>query len=265
MSILDELFGRLWADYLSITPQAARIHALLRARGETIVNDHIALRTFDHEAVAIEVIDRAFVDCGYRPAEQYDFPAKKLTAYHYEHRTAGWPKIFISALVLDDCSEVLRGAVGEMIGHLPPGATSEPWFVASGRRWPLARATYDALLAESEYAAWVAAFGFRANHFTIDVGALKTFADLGELDRFLEAEGFRLNQVGGVIKGSAAELLEQSSTMADEVEVPFADGTARIPSCYYEFARRYPMANGRLFQGFIPGSADKIFESTDRG
>ena len=37
----------------------------------------------------------------------------------------------------------------------------------------------------------------------------------------------------------------------------------RIPSCYYEFARRYPLPSGEVFQGFVPESADTIFESTD--
>jgi len=36
-----------------------------------------------------------------------------------------------------------------------------------------------------------------------------------------------------------------------------------IPSCYYEFARRYEDKNGELYGGFIAKSADKIFESTD--
>jgi hypothetical protein len=47
------------------------------------------------------------------------------------------------------------------------------------------------------------------------------------------------------------------------VDVPFADGTHRVPSCYYEFARRHPLPSGELFQGFVPASADKIFHSTD--
>ena len=60
------------------------------------------------------------------------------------------------------------------------------------------------------------------------------------------------------------ELLEQSSTMAKKVPHAFADKTAQIMGCYYEFARRYPIPGkpGQLFQGFIPKSADKIFEST---
>jgi hypothetical protein len=264
MSYLDDLFARLWTDYAAITPAAARIHALLAARGERIVNDHIALRTFDRPAVEIEAIDRAFVDAGYRPADDYDFPDKKLTAYHYEHPSGALPKVFISALRVDACSPELGRIVDELLGHVRPGAVAEPWFVASGRPWPIARATYDRLRAESEYAAWVAAFGFRANHFTISVNHLTSFDGLAALDDFLEGEGFRLNQAGGRIKGTPADLLEQSSTMADEVEVGFADGPATVPSCYYEFARRYPRADGTLFQGFVTGSADKLFESTNR-
>ena len=41
-----DYLAALWRDYTAITPQAARIHALFAARGETIVNDHVALRTY---------------------------------------------------------------------------------------------------------------------------------------------------------------------------------------------------------------------------
>ena len=66
-----------------------------------------------------------------------------------------------------------------------------------------------------------------------------------------------------MIKGSPEVLLEQSSTMADKVVVNFTDGDVEIPSCFYEFARRYPMDNGQLYTGFVAASADKIFESTN--
>ncbi|HEU4612134.1 MAG TPA: hypothetical protein VFS15_08655, partial [Kofleriaceae bacterium] len=72
-----------------------------------------------------------------------------------------------------------------------------------------------------------------------------------------------LNEAGGTIKGTPAERLEQSSTRADSIELEFSDATMRVPSCYYEFARRYPLPGGELFHGFVPASADKIFESTD--
>jgi hypothetical protein len=45
--------------------------------------------------------------------------------------------------------------------------------------------------------------------------------------------------------------------------INFNEEAKEIPSCYYEFALRYPMENGELYQGFIAASADKIFESTD--
>jgi hypothetical protein len=64
-------------------------------------------------------------------------------------------------------------------------------------------------------------------------------------------------------KRNSRALLEQSSTLADLCMINFNEEAKEIPSCYYEFALRYPMENGELYQGFIAASADKIFESTD--
>ena len=72
-----------------------------------------------------------------------------------------------------------------------------------------------------------------------------------------------LNTSGGEIKGTPEELLEQSSTMANEVEIKFKQGSFKVLNSYYEFAKRYELPNGNLYQGFIAASADKIFESTD--
>ena len=53
---------------------------------------------------------------------------------------------------------------------------------------------------------------------------------------------------------------------SDKQSVDFKDaGKQEISSCYYEFAQRFKQKDGRLFQGFVPDSADKIFESTDSG
>jgi hypothetical protein len=84
------------------------------------------------------------------------------------------------------------------------------------------KAEYESLLRESEYAAWVAAFGFRVNHFTVNVNALTTFPDLLSLNAFLLDHGFTLNESGGAIKGTPADRLEQSSTRADEIEIECA-------------------------------------------
>ena len=45
--------------------------------------------------------------------------------------------------------------------------------------------------------------------------------------------------------------------------VGFAEGSKEVPCCYYEFAERFRMPDGKLFSGFIAKSADKIFESTN--
>ena len=116
---------------------------------------------------------------------------------------------------------------------------------------------------ESEYAAWFYVFGFRANHFTVSINALKTYNNISSVNELLKKNGFLLNDSGGEIKGTKADLLQQSSTLADKVTVKFVEGSFEVPCCYYEFAQRYPDANGKLYNGFVAKSADKIFESTN--
>ncbi|HEY5938694.1 MAG TPA: DUF1338 domain-containing protein, partial [Kofleriaceae bacterium] len=245
------------------TPQAARIHELLVERGEILRNDHVALRTYGSPEIGIAALARPFEALGWQPRESYRFEDKHLRARYWQHPDPELPKVFISELALDEMSPVVRSVIAELVDQLPLGFGERadlPW---AGRPWQVTLGEYEALLGESEYAAWVAAFGFRVNHFTVDVNRLSTFPDLAALNAFLLEHGFRLNDSGGEIKGSRADLLEQSSTRADSIDVAFADVTKRIPSCYYEFARRYPLPTGELFQGFVPRSADKIFESTD--
>ncbi|CAN5716201.1 DUF1338 domain-containing protein [soil metagenome] len=260
---IAELLDALWRDYVASTPQAESIHHLLSARGELIKNDHVALRTYGARGIGIEALARPFEALGWQAKDRYRFEDKHLVARYWQHPEPGLPKVFISELVLSEVSAAAQGMIDGLVGQLPAGFAERadlPW---AGRPWHVTHAQYTALLAESEYAAWVAAFGFRVNHFTVDVNALSTFPDLLALDAFLVEHGFTLNDAGGVIKGTPGDHLEQLSTRADSIEVAFDDATVRIPSCYYEFARRYPLPSGGLFHGFVPSSADKIFESTD--
>jgi hypothetical protein len=260
---VGHLLDALWRDYVATTPQAARIHALLAARGEPVRNDHVALRTYGVPAISIAALARPFEALGWQGRDRYRFDTKHLVARYWQHPDPALPKVFISELCVDELSPASCAIIDRLVGQLPAGFGGRadlPW---AGRPWSVTRGDYEALLADSEYAAWVAAFGFRVNHFTVDVNALTTFADLPSLAAFLVAHGFTLNEAGGTIKGTPAERLEQISTRADSTAVDFADATVTIPSCYYEFARRYPLPSGELFHGFVPASADKIFESTD--
>lgn len=263
LSIRD-LLDVLWRDYVATTPQAERIQRLLAGRGERVVNDHVALRTYGLPGIGIDALARPFEALGWRvQPDRYRFDDKKLVARYWKHDDPALPKVFISELCVTELSPAAYQIVEGLVRQLPPHFGDRPDLPWAGRPWTVRRAEYESLLVESEYAAWVAAFGFRVNHFTVFVNALTTFPDLESLNAFLIDHGFTLNDAGGVIKGTPGQCLEQSSTRADSIEVDFAGERLRVPSCYYEFARRYALPDGVLFQGFVPASADKIFESTD--
>lgn len=258
----DNFFAALWADFLNHAPSAQRIHQVLGG-GAPIVNDHIALRSFNTPQLGLDAMEPLFLAMGYRRGGEYSFKAKKLKARHYEHGDPQVPKIFISELLLEQFSQELQDQIALQLAQMDPSADIDASLLYSGRHWSLSHDDYQRLLAESEYAAWLSAFGFRANHFTVSINQLPGYDSVAAVNAVLKREGFALNSSGGEIKGSAEVMLEQSSTLADRVEVAFSDGQHAIPACFYEFAYRYPQPDGQLYQGFVEASADKIFESTD--
>jgi hypothetical protein len=264
MAKIDDLLQRLWTDYRSLNPQAGAIHHLLESRGESVVNDHIALRTYNDPRIGLEALSAPFMRCGYVPKGDYSFPEKKLEARHFEHPGGNLPRVFISELKLGEFSDDLRSTINRLIDQMPGDLPGRWDFPVAGRPWNVSWSDYELLRKQSEYGAWMAAFGFRANHFTVLVNALKTFKNLAELNTFLKENGFKLNASGGEIKGSPEMYLEQSSTLADQADVSFSDGSHKIPACYYEFALRHKMPDGRIYSGFVEKSADKIFESTNK-
>lgn len=259
---LDTLFANLWQDYITITPSAHKIHDLLGLHGD-IVNDHIALRTFNLEKVNLEKLAAHFIALGYEEKGQYHFEAKRLRAKHFEHPQENRPKVFISELMVEMFSDKLQAIVRDMVAQIDDATVNSDSFPYSGTHWAVTSEQYEQLLAESEYAAWMAAWGYRANHFTVSSNHLDNLNQLTCINETLKQAGFQLNVAGGEIKGGKDVLLAQSSTMADKAAVKFADVERVIPSCFYEFAQRYPLPCGNLYQGFVASSADKIFESTN--
>lgn len=264
MKEITDLLNEMWVDYGRMNPAALKIHQAFVDEGETVLNDHIALRTLNLPHIGIEAMAKIFKNNGYKEAGDYVFTDKKLYAKHYEHPNEKLPKIFISELELEKMSPKVRKIMEACASMVTPAMADKPDFTMIGRPWEMSYATYEELAKESEYASWVAAYGFRPNHFTVNVNVLKKYNDLNKLNQFIENQGHKLNKSGGVIKGSPEVYLEQSSTMAAPIPVKFTDGTHSIPGCYYEFAKRYPMSNGKLYQGFVAKSADKIFESTNK-
>lgn len=262
---LNDIFDRLWTDYSSENPSAQKIYNLFSGEGETVVNDHIAFRTFDDPRVNVEVLSRPFIKRGYKPAGEYVFKAKHLLARHYELTgNEQAPRVFVSQLRTADFSPWLGEVVQSSVDSIPEDLIKNEELLFSGNvfRNPSFN-VYERLREESEYAAWMYVFGFRANHFTVSVNHLEKYDTLEKVNRFLKDNGFALNSSGGEIKGTREQLLRQSSTLADIAKKEFVEGKRDIPSCYYEFAQRYRDRDGKLFSGFIASSADKIFESTD--
>jgi hypothetical protein len=261
-----EIFNRFWIPYSTQNPSAMRIFNLFADLGEKVVHDHIALRTFNDPRMNMDVIARVFVENGYEERGQYEFKAKKVLGRHYEHKTnPDAPKVFISELMLEQCSEFVQKTIRERLDTIDQTVYDDPMLVYKGSIWgKIPFQTYDTLRQESEYAAWTLVYGFRANHFAIKVNELKKFSTLQEVNKFVKENGYLMNIVGGSeIYGTPDELLEQSSTKAEIIPLEFSEGVFEVPSCFYEFTLRYPDQGGKQYSGFIAANADKIFESTN--
>ncbi|MBN2728611.1 MAG: DUF1338 domain-containing protein [Bacteroidales bacterium] len=261
----DKLFSKLWADYTEKNPQALKIYESFVANGEKVINDHIAFRTFNLPETSIEVLSKAFLEVGFVEKGSYVFEQKKLFAKHFEHpERPDAPRVFISELKIEEFSPELQKTVKEIVGKIPQQILQSPEIILAGNQWGKpSHKVYEKLREESEYAAWLYVNGFTVNHFTVSVTHLEKMNDIYAVNDFLKNQGYLMNDGAGEVQGTPEELLEQSSVKAELKDVEFEEGTYQVPACYYEFAKRYPDANGKLYNGFIAKSADKIFQSTD--
>lgn len=265
MKQAQAVFDKLWSDYITQNPSAKKVYDLFIGNGEEVLNDHIAFRTFNDPRVNIDIMAQEFIEAGYVYKGSYNFEDKKLNARHYEHKEfRDAPRVFISELRTEEFSPFLQGTVKNLLNNIPRENIGKGYLIFKGNLWGVpSYEVYNKLRDESEYAAWVYVYGFRANHFTVSINGLKKLTEVEQVNQFVESHGFRINDSGGRVKGTPEELLEQSSTMAGKLPVQFVEGIFEIPSCYYEFAKRYPDADGKLYSGFIAKSADNIFESTN--
>lgn len=261
---LENLLENMWTNYCELIPQAKSIYDKLNQVGEIVVNDHIALRTLKHPKTNIYQLSKHFEKYGYFEAGEYKFENKKLFAKHWQHPNLNYPKVFISELEIEKLTETSQIILNKIIDQISAEAFMDENILFKGSLWKISSQDYLSLAQESEYASWFSAWGFRPNHFTVSINHLNNYKDIYKLNNWLKELGYKLNSSGGEVKGTPEELLEQSSTMADEQWVQFQDKNILIPSCYYEFAKRYSDESGKLYHGFIAKSADKIFESTNR-
>ena len=266
MQYLDTFFEKLWQQYTAITPQALAIHELLNQHETTLVNDHVAFRTFANSPYSISQLEPELFKLGFKAFDNYQFDKKKLLARSYIHKDSP-TKIFLSEILWQELPAGSQIIIRKIIEDNSGDETvpKKPISLSSGRLWSMpSYVDYLALLKDSEYAAWLSVWGLRANHFTIYVNYLRQYTHLESVIELLQQHQYLLNEEGGVIKGTPQDFLIQASTMADKQLVKFPNGSEQlIASCYYEFAQRFEQPNGDIYQGFVPSSADKIFESTN--
>ncbi len=295
--ITQQLLDQLWKDYVSRVSYAHKYAELVIEKGGRVVNDHIALRTFNthtgEQPGGIRAIKHILNFLDYKPVEKYTFRKKKLTAVHFEHPDETFPKIFVSQLEVDQLPEWAQQTIHDAVkdtpyiisdrslellshlqkdGHLPKIAAES--LVADlaqyfRRPWSTPRKEDVIKLNDvSQYAAWVLLHGNAVNHFTayINLQDVKELPDLETTCKALEAAGVPMKES---IEGEKGSKLRQSATQAVKIDVDVIgdDGPETIcwTYAYYELAERgFIEENGemKLFSGFLGDQAAHLFDMT---
>ena len=241
------------APYLAANPVAARALAALQALpGATVHIDHFAFRTFGAHGLGLEAVARQWLDFGYERRDALLFPAKRLRAFWFapppplDGGDSHLPRVFVSEVdvpALSSGAQAIIAKYAERAEGLAPHAGT-----ASLLRTPLwgaaSREDYEALAAESEYAAWTLVNGNALNHATVAVHRLgaRGLASIEDVNTFVAAQGIALNTDGGLLKVSPDGLLRQSSTVADTWTCTFADGSSgTVPGAHA--GTRAPLAS----------------------
>ena len=287
---LDAVLAGLMRRYSERVPDVQNVigamldEGIIQLPGE-IENDHIAFRTMGVPNLGLASFEKLFLHYGYEKRDPFNFIEKKLTAYWYSPPAGkNLPRIFASELRVGELSNEAQRIIHKYTDTVLSDPVDEldlddadavDQFLHQPLWQTPSLADYQALLAESEYAAWVIYNRYYLNHFTISVHNLKPgYNTIDEFVALLERRGFRLNSAGGTIKVSPDGGLRQASTVAQMIDAEFAGGEVfRIAGSYVEFAERrllpefnnlpaHQIGRQHRREGFETGNADKIFEST---
>lgn len=295
--VTKELLDKLWEQYIKRVSYANKYAELVAQKGGKVVNDHIALRTFNthtgEQPEGIHAIKHILNALEYTQVLKYPFPKKKLNAVHFEHPDEMFPKIFVSQLEINQLPNWAQKIINKTVkdtpyllsdnsiellqklkeqGELPTEAAEilvadlaqyfrRPW------RIPLKEDVLK-LNDVSQYAAWVLIHGNSVNHFTafINYQNVKEWPDLESTCKGLAEAGVPMKEN---IEGKKGSKLQQSATLAvkEDVQVKGDDGVEKITwtYAYYELTQRgFVDENGlkKLFSGFLGEQAAHLFDMT---
>jgi Domain of unknown function (DUF1338) len=282
------LFSRL----LDQVPTGAAYVAERVAAGGRVCFDHGAIRTVRFAAgptgalpAGEDAFRRILEPLGYALAGTYPLPRLRMTGRAYAHRDhpEAIPQYFVSELHVDRfdadfaivaqrvfgtsrdplglAAHALLDRIAER-GHAPAALAEEGLseiLAAFARQHAIpALADYDALLAQSPEAAWIATEGNAFNHATDRVEDVETLA---------AAQRAAGRPIKDQVEVSASGRVRQTAYRADPVQRRFGTPTGEVertvPGSFYEFiTRAVDPATGRLDLAFDSGNATGIFGMT---
>jgi Domain of unknown function (DUF1338) len=243
------LLNLLWERYAAEVPYA---RTFVELSGGSFRNDHVALRSLARPGGGIALFERVFERLGWKRAGEYTFPDAHLSAIHMSHPD-GLPRVFISELRSEELSPRAR----ELLALLPEDEASPTDSLDALARWfsappPPDEAALLELEKESQYGAWLLAFGRKVNHFT---GAVD---DVEAWQRRMREAGVPMK---AEIEGAPGTALRQTATQAFPLPVALKGGGSRPwPYAYFEIAQRAPGMDG-----FLGPQARALFDMTKRG
>ena len=113
---ITNLLNRMWKTYTSLNPHVKEVLDLIESKEKSkIINDHIALRTFNHNRVNKNKLAEFFINSGYNFVENLHFDKKRLDASYYIHPDNKLPRIFISELRIQDFSSGFQSKINTII------------------------------------------------------------------------------------------------------------------------------------------------------
>ncbi len=189
-----DVFTGLLTRYFDRVPDAKKIFELLHERGDKVVNDHVAFRSFE-----VSSLLKIFLHLGY--SVQFDqagempmnFEAKKLTAVWLKHSNPDFPRVFVSECRLKELSAETQSVMARYIASVEDPITELDFSSAKdidnylhSRLWETpSYEDFQTVSDESEYLSWVLFNDYYLNHFTVTVNDLLSFNFDNELKDFV--------------------------------------------------------------------------------
>jgi len=277
---------KLWDKYQCLTPQLQIIQKHLSQKGlSNLPLDHFAVIDLPGPHSGIPFLKKIFTDLGYVERgkdyladKQNDFLWMAENDCDLQLAKAALPQVVVADFRLNEMPLAIQQIILKYSSQsaLPPtlelnqpeNALSQVINYLSGRDWPLPTVKEYLTVREfNELLAWVLVFGRRPNHFTLSIHLCDQFKSLNDFNHYIEQDlKIKLNEEGGIVKGSHQSGISQSSTTGEQQTVKLADGSVNIPTGFVEFVWRFSQKPVQkfwndYFTGFVAQHADNVIES----